>query len=311
MRSRGEGIIGGRSPAPCCGVPAPVRSAFDEACECLASDCPRAVTAMARCALEGIVVDQGETKGPLIQRLKNLADRGVLLPTLAAWSQEVRLLGNDAVHTWRLTFRWKMQASLLSQTFDPGRYHFFIQHFSPGHDLLDGRMSAIVSAFDGEQHNNEGNLAGLVGFEVGKSLKTIRQIGQSWEVDTWIMSCRVLGRRVEKALLQYLVGQARLRGITGIIGRYIPTAKNGLFAITSADSALFRLAHKGGNNLAAYCQQLFREKSASENRSATSMETCFGRRILGSAAVPCFQHDDYRMRARYNASWICFISSNP
>jgi FkbH-like protein len=49
-----------------------------------------------------------------------------------------------------------------------------------------------------------------------------------WEVDTWIMSCRVLGRRVEEALLQYLVQQARLRGITEIIGHYIPTAKNGL-----------------------------------------------------------------------------------
>jgi FkbH-like protein len=55
-----------------------------------------------------------------------------------------------------------------------------------------------------------------------------RQTGQSWEVDTWIMSCRVLGRRVEEALLQYLVQQARLRGISEIIGRYIPTARNGL-----------------------------------------------------------------------------------
>jgi FkbH-like protein len=55
-----------------------------------------------------------------------------------------------------------------------------------------------------------------------------RQTGQCWEVDTWIMSCRVLGRRVEEAILQYIVEQARLRGITEIIGRYIPTAKNGL-----------------------------------------------------------------------------------
>jgi FkbH-like protein len=55
-----------------------------------------------------------------------------------------------------------------------------------------------------------------------------RQVGQSWEVDTWIMSCRVLGRRVEETILQYLVEQARLRGVTEIIGRYIPTAKNGL-----------------------------------------------------------------------------------
>ena len=42
------------------------------------------------------------------------------------------------------------------------------------------------------------------------------------------MSCRVPGRHVEETILQYLVEQARLRGITGIIGRYIPTAKNGL-----------------------------------------------------------------------------------
>jgi FkbH-like protein len=55
-----------------------------------------------------------------------------------------------------------------------------------------------------------------------------RQSGHAWEVDTWIMSCRVLGRRVEETLLQYIVEQARLKGITEISGRYIPTAKNGL-----------------------------------------------------------------------------------
>jgi FkbH-like protein len=55
-----------------------------------------------------------------------------------------------------------------------------------------------------------------------------RQAGQAWEVDSWIMSCRVLGRRVEETILQYLVEQARLRGISAITGRYIPTAKNGL-----------------------------------------------------------------------------------
>ena len=60
------------------------------------------------------------------------------------------------------------------------------------------------------------------------SVVICRQTGPSWEIDTWIMSCRVLGRRVEEGLLQYLVEQARLRGITEITGRYIPTAKNGL-----------------------------------------------------------------------------------
>jgi FkbH-like protein len=49
-----------------------------------------------------------------------------------------------------------------------------------------------------------------------------------WEIDTWIMSCRVLGRRVEETILQYLVQRARAAGITELVGRYVPTARNGL-----------------------------------------------------------------------------------
>jgi FkbH-like protein len=52
--------------------------------------------------------------------------------------------------------------------------------------------------------------------------------GKQWEVDTWIMSCRVLGRRVEEAILQHLVRAARAAGASELIGRYIPTARNGL-----------------------------------------------------------------------------------
>jgi len=52
--------------------------------------------------------------------------------------------------------------------------------------------------------------------------------GKRWEVDTWIMSCRVLGRRVEEAILQHLVQAARAAGASELIGRYIPTARNGL-----------------------------------------------------------------------------------
>jgi predicted enzyme involved in methoxymalonyl-ACP biosynthesis len=42
------------------------------------------------------------------------------------------------------------------------------------------------------------------------------------------MSCRVLGRRVEEAILQHLVRAARAAGASELIGRYIPTARNGL-----------------------------------------------------------------------------------
>ena len=49
-----------------------------------------------------------------------------------------------------------------------------------------------------------------------------------WEIDTWLMSCRVLGRRVEEACLRHLVAAAREAGARALIGRYIPSPKNGM-----------------------------------------------------------------------------------
>jgi FkbH-like protein len=45
-------------------------------------------------------------------------------------------------------------------------------------------------------------------------------------LDTWLMSCRVLGRQVEEAVLSVIVGQARRLGASQIYGEYRPTAKN-------------------------------------------------------------------------------------
>lgn len=52
----------------------------------------------------------------------------------------------------------------------------------------------------------------------------------AWEIDTWLMSCRVLGRKVEEAALAHLVAAARAAGARDLIGRYVPTAKNAMVA---------------------------------------------------------------------------------
>jgi FkbH-like protein len=49
-----------------------------------------------------------------------------------------------------------------------------------------------------------------------------------WEIDTWLMSCRVLGRRVEKMVLSAILEHARARGIQRLIGTYRPTERNKL-----------------------------------------------------------------------------------
>jgi FkbH-like protein len=53
---------------------------------------------------------------------------------------------------------------------------------------------------------------------------------ETWEIDTWLMSCRVLGRQVERGMLAQLVEAARRAGIKTLHGRYIPSAKNSMVA---------------------------------------------------------------------------------
>jgi FkbH-like protein len=47
-------------------------------------------------------------------------------------------------------------------------------------------------------------------------------------IDSWLMSCRVLGRRVEDAMLSSLVEKAKAKGAVYLLGHYVPTPKNGM-----------------------------------------------------------------------------------
>jgi FkbH-like protein len=51
---------------------------------------------------------------------------------------------------------------------------------------------------------------------------------KAFEIDTWLMSCRVIGRTVEEFCYNTLLLAARDRSADVIIGKYIPTAKNAL-----------------------------------------------------------------------------------
>jgi FkbH-like protein len=54
--------------------------------------------------------------------------------------------------------------------------------------------------------------------------------GGGLRVDTWLMSCRVLGRRLDEVMFAALVRYAAENHYTHIEGEYIPTAKNGQVA---------------------------------------------------------------------------------
>ena len=50
----------------------------------------------------------------------------------------------------------------------------------------------------------------------------------TWEIDTWLMSCRVLGRKVEEMVLREIAYHAARHGIARLVGRYIPTERNAM-----------------------------------------------------------------------------------
>jgi len=48
----------------------------------------------------------------------------------------------------------------------------------------------------------------------------------SWKIDSFLMSCRVLGRGIEDALLHKIITDAKAHGAQELIGEFIPTEKN-------------------------------------------------------------------------------------
>lgn len=52
--------------------------------------------------------------------------------------------------------------------------------------------------------------------------------GNTCDIDLWLMSCRVLKRNMESAMMDIMVKKCKERGIKKMKGYYYPTAKNGM-----------------------------------------------------------------------------------
>lgn len=49
---------------------------------------------------------------------------------------------------------------------------------------------------------------------------------RSYRIDTWVMSCRAMGRTVEQAILAYMLEELAKRGASRLVGEYIPSGRN-------------------------------------------------------------------------------------
>lgn len=87
------------------------------------------------------------------------------------------------------------------------------------------------------------------------SVVICRRLGEDWVVDSWLMSCRVLGRRVEHAVLQELIREGRTRGIRRIFGDYLPSGRNQL-VIDHYEKLGFRLLEQQADGRSRWVLEL-------------------------------------------------------
>jgi FkbH-like protein len=64
---------------------------------------------------------------------------------------------------------------------------------------------------------------GIIAIVIGR-----KQSDQDLLIDTWLMSCRVLGRQVEPTTLNLIAQEAAKLGARRLVGDYIPTKKNAM-----------------------------------------------------------------------------------
>ncbi len=83
---------------------------------------------------------------------------------------------------------------------------------SPAHICLYGRLT--------DRFGDNGLISIVVG----------RQHADTLHLDLWLMSCRVLKREMEFAMLDAVADQAAARGIAVLVGTYLPSKKNAIVA---------------------------------------------------------------------------------
>ncbi len=88
--------------------------------------------------------------------------------------------------------------------------------------------------------------AGVVG------LALARNQGDTCHIDSFLLSCRVIGRGIETALLAFIAENAQRKGATRIAGEFIPTKKNAPSASFFADHGFMEKSRSQENNAILY-----------------------------------------------------------
>lgn len=135
--------------------------------------------------------------GGVDEFLRAAAMRSVVGPIVADTLARAAQLINKS-NQWNLTTRRRTAAEVLALTADPA---WLTRTFTLTDRFGDNGLICVVLA---------------------------RVAGAALEIDTWLMSCRVLKRGVEALVLNHLCGLANRHGLEFVRGEFLPTAKNDL-----------------------------------------------------------------------------------
>jgi FkbH-like protein len=105
-----------------------------------------------------------------------------------------------------------------------------IEKMKKNRDKFDIYSLRVIDKFGDE---------GIVGVAI------VRKEPQTWILDSLLLSCRVIGRKVETAFLAKIVADAKKKGISTIVGEYIPTRKNAPVKSFYADHGFEKFQQEG------------------------------------------------------------------
>ncbi len=83
-------------------------------------------------------------------------------------------------------------------------------------ELVSGPDSSVYTLRLSDQLGESG-LTGVV---------AVRQHCEDWEIENLLLSCRIIGRTVEYALVRWIADQASRAGAKRLIGRFVPSKRN-------------------------------------------------------------------------------------
>jgi FkbH-like protein len=98
--------------------------------------------------------------------------------------------------------------------------------------------------------------------------------GEELHLDLWLMSCRVLKRDMELAMLDALVDRARAMSLRTLKGFYLPTRKNGMVADHYEKLGFARVSLDPASNASAWSLDV--PSYAARNRHIRILELVHG-----------------------------------